>query len=139
MPRKMSKAAMSGIASCKSPPVAWYGRGVGALFDRQSLEPDRDAMLRLLERVRLECGASTGKRRWSALVGLAGGRVAEVESVDLDVLPVVVLGEEKHSARVHTTLRDIVYVELRGTEAPLVRSSLEALAVRDPLESGDLA
>lgn len=84
----------------------------------EGLPPDRLVMLRLLEAARAECRASSHRRAWSAAVGLAGGLSVEIEDVGLESLPAVVLAARRDRAIVYTTLRDIVFVETRGRDAP---------------------
>jgi hypothetical protein len=75
-------------------------------------------LLELLEQLRMELGASTARRKWIAIVGLAGGRAVETTAVELDRLPAITLQEGRKDHVIITTLRDVVYVEMQGPDAP---------------------
>lgn len=90
-------------------------------------EPDdegRRHMLRLLDRLAVECAASTSSRPWTAKVGLADGALVELGRVDLASLPTIVL-EDRRKHVIYTTLRDIVHLEVKGTGAPRLEHALQ--------------
>lgn len=84
----------------------------------------RRQMLQLLDRLAIECAASTNNRSWTAKIGLADGALVELGRVDLASLPTIVL-EDRHKHVIYTTLRDVVHVEVKGSGAPRLEHALQ--------------